>query len=311
MWLRRHLTPRQQWALLERGIPGLDFIDEYTRVYPQGPLMPHLLGYVDSDNRGIAGLEKRFDKHLAKGDGPLRLTIDMRVQHLMREELGAAMREFEAKAAAGIVMDARNGEILALVSLPDFDPNHPGKAGDDERFNRATLGVYEMGSTFKVFTAAMALDAGTARMDKRYNATKPLQVSRFMIRDYHAKKRWLTLPEVFVYSSNIGAALMAQDIGGKRQQDYLDKLGMLDPLGVELPETGKPISPSTWRPVNTMTIGFGHGIAVSPLHLVNGVTATVNGGVLHRPTIVAGEHRDGTARRAAYSRNGHRKRFAS
>ena len=134
---------------------------------------------------------------------------------------------------------------------------------------------------------------GPRGMKKRYNATKPLQVSRFMIRDYHAKKRWLTLPEVFVYSSNIGAALMAQDIGGKRQQDYLDKLGMLDPLGVELPETGKPIAPATWRPVNTMTIGFGHGIAVSPLHLVSGVAAAVNGGVLHQPTIVAGEHRDG------------------
>ena len=295
VWLRRHLTPRQQWALLERGIPGLDFIDEYTRVYPQGPLMPHLLGYVDSDNRGIAGLEKQFQDHLAKSDEPLRLTIDMRVQHLMREELGAAMREFKARAATGIVMDVRNGEILAMVSLPDFDPNHPGKASDGERFNRATLGVYELGSTFKVFTTAMALDVGAASMGKRYDATKPLQVSRFLIRDYHAKKRWLTLPEVFVYSSNIGAALMAQDIGGKQQKEYLGKLGMLDALRVELPETGRPISPETWRPVNTMTIGFGHGIAVSPLHLVSGVAATVNGGVLHQPTIVAGEHRDGIA----------------
>jgi cell division protein FtsI (penicillin-binding protein 3) len=255
--------------------------------------MPHLLGYVDSDNSGIAGLEKQFEGLLAKGDEPLRLTIDMRVQHLMREELGAAMREFQAKAATGIVMDARNGEILAMVSLPDFDPNHPGKAGDGERFNRATLGVYELGSTFKVFTTAMALDAGAASMGKRYDATKPLRVSRFMIRDYHAKKRWLTLPEVFVYSSNIGAALMAQDIGGKRQQDYLGKLGMLDTLRVELPETGKPISPEVWRPGNTMTNGFGHGIAVSPLHLVSGVAAAVNGGVLRQPTIVAGEHRDG------------------
>jgi len=292
VWLRRHLTPRQQWALLERGIPGLDFIDEYTRVYPQGPLMPHLLGYVDSDNRGIAGLEKQFQDRLAKSDEPLRLTIDMRVQHLMREELGAAMREFKAKAATGIVMDVRNGEILAMVSLPDFDPNHPGKASDGERFNRATLGVYELGSTFKVFTTAMALDVGAASMGKRYNATKPLQVSRFLIRDYHAKKRWLTLPEVFVYSSNIGAALMAQDIGGQRQKEYLGKLGMLDALRVELPETGRPISPETWRPVNTMTIGFGHGIAVSPLHLVSGVAATVNGGVLHQPTIIAGDDRD-------------------
>jgi cell division protein FtsI (penicillin-binding protein 3) len=263
VWLRRHLTPRQQWALLERGIPGLDFIDEYTRTYPHGTLMPHLLGYVDSDNRGIAGLEKQFERHLAASGAPLRLTIDMRVQHLMRQELGAAMREFQAQAATGIVMDVRNGEILSLVSLPDFDPNHPGEASDEARFNRATLGVYELGSTFKIFTAAMALDAGAARMNKRYDATKPLRVSRFMIRDYHAKKRWLTLPEVFVYSSNIGAALMARDIGGKRQRNYLDELG------------------------------FGHGIAVSPLHLVSGVAAAVNGGILNQPTIVADEYRTG------------------
>jgi len=292
VWLQRHLTPRQQYALLEKGIPGLDFIDEYTRVYPQGPLAAHLLGYVDSDNRGIAGLESQFEDHLAKRDEPLRLTVDMRVQHLLREELGAAMREFEAKAAVGIVMDVRNGEVLAMVSLPDFDPNHAGKAGDAERFNRATLGVYELGSTFKVFTTAMALDAGVAEMTKRYDATKPLQVARFQIRDYHAKKRWLTVPEVFVYSSNIGAALMAQDVGGERQQEYLSKLGMLEPLSVELPETGKPLSPSPWRPVNTMTIGFGHGIAVSPLHLVSGVAATVNGGMLNQPTVVAAGHRD-------------------
>jgi cell division protein FtsI (penicillin-binding protein 3) len=293
VWLRRHLTPRQQWALLERGIPGLDFIDEYTRTYPHGTLMPHLLGYVDSDNRGIAGLEKQFERHLAASGAPLRLTIDMRVQHLMRQELGAAMREFQAQAATGIVMDVRNGEILSLVSLPDFDPNHPGEASDEARFNRATLGVYELGSTFKIFTAAMALDAGAARMNKRYDATKPLRVSRFMIRDYHAKKRWLTLPEVFVYSSNIGAALMARDIGGKRQRNYLDELGMLDAVVVELPETGKPITPATWRPVHTLTIGFGHGIAVSPLHLVSGVAAAVNGGILNQPTIVADEYRTG------------------
>lgn len=291
VWIQRHLTPRQQWAVLEQGIPGLDFIDEFSRVYPQGPLMPHLLGYVDADNKGIAGVEKQFDDYLAKNEAPLRLTVDMRLQHLMREELGTAMREFKAKAATGIIMDATNGEILAMVSLPDFNPNHAGDAGDGQRFNRATLGVYELGSTFKVFTTAMALDTGVARLDKRYDATKPLRVARFMIRDYHAKERWLTVPEVFVYSSNIGAALMAQDIGTERQREYLARLGMLEPVSMELPETGTPLAPSTWRPVNTMTIGFGHGIAVSPMHLVNGVAATINGGILHQPTIVAAEHR--------------------
>lgn len=286
VWLRRNLTPRQQQEVTNLGIPGIDFIPEFRRVYPHGSLLAHILGYVDSDNSGIAGLEKQFDERLAGGDSPLQLTIDLRVQHVLREELRGAMLEFKAKAAVGVVMDLRNGEVVSLVSLPDFDPNHPGKTRDAARFNRATLGVYELGSTFKVFTAAMALDSGAARMSGSYNATKPLKISRFTIRDYHAKRRWLSLPEVFIYSSNIGAALMAQDVGGRRQQDYLRRMGMLDPLPLELPETGRPLVPSPWRPVNTMTIGFGHGLAVSPLHLVSGVAAVANGGVLHEPTLI-------------------------
>ena len=286
VWLRRNLTPREQLEITALGIPGIDFIPEYSRVYPHGPLLSHLLGYVDSDNTGIAGLEKRFDETLAGTDAALQLTVDLRVQHILREELRSAMLEFKAKAAAGVVLDAGSGEVVALVSLPDFDPNHPGKARDAARFNRATLGVYELGSTFKVFTAAMALDSGVASMNGRYDATRPLKVAQFTIRDYHAKRRWLSLPEVFIYSSNIGAALIAQDIGGKRQQDYLRRLGMLDPLPLEIPETGRPIVPSVWRDVNTMTIGFGHGLAVSPLHLASGVAAVANGGVVHAPTLV-------------------------
>lgn len=286
VWLRRNLTPREQLEVTALGIPGLDFIPEYRRVYPHGPLLSHLLGYVDSDNVGIAGLEKRFDEPLTGSDAALQLTIDLRVQHVLREELRSAMLEFHAKAAAGVVLDVRNGEVVALVSLPDFDPNHPGKARDAARFNRATLGVYELGSTFKVFTAAIALDSGVADMGGRYDATRPLHVAQFTIRDYHAKRRWLSLPEVFIYSSNIGAALIAQDIGGARQQDYLRRLGMLDPLPLEIPETGRPIVPSPWRPVNTMTVGFGHGLAVSPLHLASGVATVTNGGVVHEPTLV-------------------------
>jgi cell division protein FtsI (penicillin-binding protein 3) len=289
VWLRRNLTPREQVEVTALGIPGLDFIPEYRRVYPHGPLLSHLLGYVDSDNTGIAGLEKRFDGPLAGSDAALRLTIDLRVQHVLREELRSAMLEFQAKAAAGVVLDARSGEVVALVSLPDFDPNHPGKARDAARFNRATLGVYELGSTFKVFTAAMALDSGVANMRGRYDATRPLRVAQFTIRDYHAKRRWLSLPEVFIYSSNIGAALIAQDIGGKRQQDYLRRLGMLDPLPLEIPETGRPIAPSPWRDVNTMTVGFGHGLAVSPLHLASGIAAVANGGVVHEPTLIGAQ----------------------
>ncbi len=292
VWLRRNLTPREQTEVTALGIPGLDFIPEFSRVYPHGPLTSHLLGYVDSDNTGIAGLEKRFDETLSRVEAPLALTIDLRVQHIMREELRSAMLEFRAKAAAGVVLDARNGEVVALVSLPDFDPNHPGKARDAARFNRATLGVYELGSTFKVFTAAMALDSGVADMRGRYDARRPLKVSQFTIRDYHPKRRWLSLPEVFIYSSNIGAALIAQEIGGKRQQDYLRRLGLLDPLPLEIPETGRPIVPSPWRAVNTMTVGFGHGLAVSPLHLASGVAAVANGGIAHEPTLIRAPRRD-------------------
>jgi cell division protein FtsI (penicillin-binding protein 3) len=286
VWLRRNLTPREQLEVTALGIPGIDFIPEFSRVYPHGPLLSHLLGYVDSDNTGIAGLEKRFDETLDGTDAALQLTIDLRVQHIMREELRSAMLEFRARAAAGVVLDTSNGEVVSLVSLPDFDPNHPGKARDTARFNRATLGVYELGSTFKVFTAAMALDSGIAGMGGRYDATRPLKVAQYTIRDYHAKRRWLSLPEVFIYSSNIGAALIARDIGGKRQQDYLRRLGMLDPVPLEIPETGRPIVPSPWRAVNTMTIGFGHGLAVSPLHLASGVAAVANGGVVHEPTLI-------------------------
>lgn len=288
VWLRRNLTPRQQAEVTGLGIPGLDFIPEYSRIYPHGPLVSHLLGYVDSDNTGIAGLEKQFDERLAAGDEPLRLTVDLRVQQIMRSELRAAMLEYKAKAAVGVVLDVRDGGVVSLVSLPDFDSNHPAKARDETLFNRATLGVYELGSTFKVFTAAMALDSGAAGMKGRYDATRPLKVARFTIRDYHAKRRWLSLPEVFIYSSNIGAALIARDVGGKRQQDYLRRLGMLDPLPLEIPEMGRPLAPSPWRPVNTMTIGFGHGLAVSPLHLASGVATVANGGVVRDPTLLAG-----------------------
>ncbi len=302
VWLRRNLTPREQIEVTALGIPGLDFIPEYRRVYPHGPLLSHLLGYVDSDNVGIAGLEKRFDATLARTDAPLVLTIDLRVQHIMREELRRAMLEFKAKAAAGIVLDAVNGEVVALVSLPDFDPNHPGKAREAARFNRATLGVYELGSTFKVFTAAMALDSGVADMRGRYDARQPLKVAQFTIRDYHPKRRWLSLPEVFIYSSNIGAALIAQDVGGKRQRSYLQRLGLLDPVPLEIPETGRPIVPSPWRDVNTMTVGFGHGLAVSPVHLASGVAAVVNGGVLHEPTLIRSRRDDaGTPGRRVFS----------
>jgi len=286
VWLRRNLTPRQQWRVNSLGIPGLYFRSAETRVYPNGPLAAHILGYVDIDHRGLAGVERSFDASLRDNAAPLRLTIDSRVQYILRAELSQAMAEFRAIGAAGIVLDVSNGEVLAMTSLPDYDPNMAGSVRGDQRFNRASLGVYELGSTFKIFTAAMALDYGVVKMDSGYDATKPIRISRFTIRDFHAKKRWLSVPEIFMYSSNIGAAKMARDVGGELQREFFSRLGMLRAATIEIPEVGAPIIPSPWRPVNTMTIGYGHGIAVSPLQLVAGVAAMVNGGLVYRTTLI-------------------------
>ena len=286
VWLRRHLTPRQQYAVNRLGIPALNFQQEERRIYPLGPLASHVLGFTDIDNRGISGIERYFDKELRIRRNGIELAIDVRVQHVLRHELGIAMEKFSAIGAAGLVMDIETGEVLGMVSLPGFDPNQPGEIAEDLRFNRTTLGVYEMGSTFKIFTTAMALDAGTVKLSGGYDATDPIRVARFVIRDYHAKKRWLSVPEIFMYSSNIGSVKMALDVGVDGHRRFLGELGMLTSVGVELSEVGAPLSPDRWRDINTMTISFGHGLAVSPLHLVAGVSAIVNGGIYRTPTLI-------------------------
>ncbi|MDJ0686373.1 MAG: penicillin-binding transpeptidase domain-containing protein [Alphaproteobacteria bacterium] len=284
--LARSLTPQQHYDVNMLGLPGVAFTKGATRLYPHGPLFSHILGYTNIDNKGISGLEHRFDKALREEAEPIRLSVDARVQHVLRDELRAAMQRFSAIGAAGVVMDVRNGEILGMASLPDFDPNHPTQSGPEQRFNRAAKGVYELGSTFKIFNTAMALDGGVVRLQDRYDATKPLRVGRHTITDYHAENRWLTIPEIFIHSSNIGSAKMALDVGGPEQKAFLKKLGFLDRLAVELPEVSTPLAPRVWREINTVTISYGHGLSVSPLHLTSGVAAMINGGVMHRPTLV-------------------------
>tara|TARA_B100000676_G_scaffold313535_1_gene396580 strand:+ start:72980 stop:74698 length:1719 start_codon:yes stop_codon:yes gene_type:complete len=286
IWVRRHLTPRQKYEVNRLGIPGLDFRDEERRVYPSAALVSHILGHTDIDNRGLAGIERHFDRKLQSDKSPLNLSIDIRVQHAMRQELATAVREFHGIGAAGIVMDVRNGEVISMVSLPDFDPNLPADIQSDTRFNRATLGVYEMGSTFKIFNTAMALDSGIVTIRDGYDATKPIKVSRFIIRDFHAKRRWLSVPEIFMYSSNIGSVKMALEVGVTRQRAFLQKIGILHPSPVEISEIGAPLIPGRWREINAMTISFGHGLSVSPMQLVAGVGAMVNGGIYHAPTFL-------------------------
>ncbi len=284
--LRRHLTPGEQYGILRLGIPGLVLEPDQRRVYPMGGLAAHVVGFSDPDGRGLAGIERQFDSKLREGSSALALSLDIRIQHVLRNELFRAMTEHKAVGAAGIVLDTATGEVLAMVSLPEFDPNRARSADAELRFNRATLGIYEMGSTFKILSIALALDAGAVTLSDKVDARRPIRIARFTIRDYHAKARWLTVPEVFIYSSNIGAAKLGLAVGGERMRRFLDSLGMFSRLPVEISETGRPLFPQRWREINTMTVSFGHGVAVSPLHLTSAVAAVVNGGTLYAPTLL-------------------------
>jgi len=286
VWLARNLTPQQKFEVNRLGIPGLAFERGERRVYPHGRLAAHVLGLTTVDGNGVAGIERQFDKELRTGSGAIRLSVDIRVQSILQEELGAAIKEFNALGAAGVVMNVHTGEVVAMASYPDYDPNNPVGIQGEPGFNRATKGVYEMGSTFKLFTAAMALDTGTVNLQSRYDARQPIRISRFRINDFHAKNSWLSVPEIILHSSNIGAAKMAMDVGTTGQQDYLKRLGLLNASMLELPEVGAPLLPSTWRPINTMTISYGHGIAVSPVQLTNAISSLVNGGLKRPSTLI-------------------------
>ncbi|PZW46886.1 cell division protein FtsI (penicillin-binding protein 3) [Humitalea rosea] len=298
-YLARALTPREVAAVNGLGIPGLEFQEAERRYYPQGRAAVHALGAVDVDGNGIAGVERFFDERLRlRASDQLRLSLDIRVQLALREAVAKAIADYSGIGGAGVVLDVRTSEVISMVSLPDFDQYDLGSATSDQRFNRVTVGLYEPGSTFKLFTTAMALEAGTTTVMGGYDAASPIRIGRFTISDYRGKGRWLALPEILAYSSNLGAAHMAEAVGTLRHRAFMGAAGLLDRQRIELPETATPLAPSarSWREVNTLTIGFGHGISVTPLHVVNGVAALANGGILRRPTILAhpdGEEREG------------------
>ena len=224
VWLKRKITPRQQFAINRLGIPGLYFQRERERVYPHGALTSHVVGFTNVDNQGLAGVEQAFDDVLRSGVSPVQLSLDLRVQHILNEELAAAMTEFRGIGATGLVMDVDSGEILAMVSLPSFSPERPGVASEDARFNRASLGIYEMGSVFKIFTTAMALDKeGVVGLHDGYDVSRPIRVSRFTIRDFKPKDGWLSVPEIFIHSSNIGTVHMAMEVGTETQRSFLGR----------------------------------------------------------------------------------------
>ncbi|MPW00135.1 penicillin-binding protein 2 [Bombella apis] len=293
VYLARNIAPTDELAINNLGIPGIYFENGEQRHYPLGNVAAQILGSVDIDNHGIAGVEKFFNQRLLGDHAPLRLSIDARVQAAVRDELNDAKLRFRAIGASAILMDVHTGEILAMVSLPDYDANDFAHAADDARFNRAVTGMYEPGSTFKLQTAAMALELGVAHPWDQFS-TIPIHVGRFKISDLKTDHfaPWLALPSVMAYSSNPASAHIALDVGRDRQHEWLKNMGFLDRVPVELPEAGRPLVPSlkNWGETTVMTVGFGHGVAESPLAIVRGTACTGNGGYLVTPTLLAREH---------------------
>ena len=299
VWVKREITPRQQAEVHRLGIPGVGFVPENKRVYPNGTAAAHVLGFANVDNVGIAGIEKYIDSRGLQdlnGAGlatqasdlkPMTLSIDLRVQHALRDELSKGMEKYKAIAAAGAIMDVNTGEMIALVSLPDFDPGNPVDALEKDRINRMSVGVYEMGSTFKALTIAMALDSGKANINSSYStAGGMMRFGRQVIKEYHGTGRTLTVPEVFLHSSNMGSIKMALSVGVEGHKAFLRKMMQLDRMTTELPESAAPIVPGRWGEINTATIAFGHGLAVAPLQAMAAVGALVNGGTLITPTFL-------------------------
>ena len=296
--IKRELTPKQQEEIHELGLPGLAFIEEYRRVYPMGATASHVVGLVDVDNKGLAGIEKFIDDNpqlTMSDDQAVTISLDLGAQHVMREELSKAIKVYHAKAAAGIVMDVHSGEVLALASLPDYDPNRREQALDKDRLNRVGFGVYEMGSVFKVFTVAGVLDMGLASMRSHYDASSPIHYASFTIDDFHGQHRSLSVPEVFIYSSNIGAAKMALEMGVDRHRAFLKKLGLMSRVSTEIGDSAAPIIPTYWQKLNTMTIAFGHGMSVTPIQLAASTLPLVNGGIAVAPTFLPRSREDGMA----------------
>ena len=305
IWIRRQISPEQMQQVHDIGDPGLLFGPREMRLYPNGAIAAHILGGAgygregvnSAEIIGVAGVEKQFDDYLrdpANEGEALSLSIDLTVQSAMERVLFGGMSLMNAKGAAAVLMDVETGEIVAMASLPDFDPNNrprpltQGDQSDSPLFNRSVQGLYELGSTFKIFAIAQAMDLGIVNPSTMVDTTMPLRIGGFSIRDFHNYGPRLSAEDVIVESSNVGTARVAMQIGGERQKEFLERLGFLEPTAIELVEgpTGRPIYPQTWREVNTATISYGHGLSSSPLHLAAAYAAIANDGIYVEPTLL-------------------------
>ena len=299
-WLERQITPKQQSEILKLGIPGVGFRPAKRRFYPAGDMAAHVVGYVNIDNRGVAGMERYLDNQgladLAElgltstsALEPVRLSLDLRVQNIVHDEIKTGMQQFDAIAAGAVVLNIHTGEVLAMASVPDFDPNAPGETIDRKvksDMNRMSNGIFEMGSTFKAFTTAMALDSGKVSMRDTFDARKPLYIGGFTINDFHATRRVLSVRDVFIHSSNIGSARMADVVGIEGHREFLTRLGLLTRMKTELPEVATPSQPRDWKKITSMTVAFGHGVSTPPLQTAVAAAALMNGGKLINPTFL-------------------------
>ena len=286
LWIKRNLSPQQEQAVLNLGIPGMHFLKTERRVYPDCNLLSHIIGGSDVDNVGIAGIEKVFDDALRESTNPISLSIDMKIQYAVRDELQKSINEFNAVGGAAVVMNISNGEIISLVSLPDFDPNKKSDPNDKCRFNMVTSSAIEPGSSAKIFNTSMALETGKITPFTQFDARFPLKVGRFTVHDFKGKATFLSVEEILKYSSNIGSGKIAMEIGPTNQKAFFKKIGMLDAISCELLETQKPIFPHQWSEASAITISYGHGIAVSPFHLITVFSGIMNDGIMNNPTLL-------------------------
>lgn len=290
-WVKRQISPAEQAAVLELGLPGVGFELGERRVYPRGREAAHVLGFVGIDNQGLAGIEHGLDAELAGGAAlgkpDIRLSIDRRVQRIAHAATRTGVDRFAATGACTIVLDVRTREVVALVSLPDYDPNHPEEAGPEARRNRCTADVYELGSLFKVVSAGMALESGQVSLHDKFDASESLRIGRHRIRDYRGHQRWLTLPEVFAFSSNIGTVKMTFAAGGSEaQRPFLQSLGLFERPRLEVPETQQPLVQERWPDIVAATVSYGHGISVSPLQFTEAVATLAGDGARRAATFL-------------------------
>lgn len=298
VWIKRGLTPIEAQRAHDLGIPGLGFRREPRRVYPTRFLTSRIIGAVDVDNRGVSGIERHIDEtggaEAAAAPVPSRaasiqLSIDVGVQNAVAETLASAMEQYKAQAAAGLIMDSSTGEVLAAVSLPDQDPNRFAGADEADRIDRVMGGVYELGSIAKIVTLGLALDDLGASPNRIYDTREPIRFGKYTISELHPPNRPLTLTEILIRSSNVGAGQIAMEAGVARQRAFLDRLGLLDTLRTEAGRIAPPLIPSHWGPLEGVTIAYGHGLAVAPLQFAAAVASLVNGGVRIQPTMMKQE----------------------